>query len=203
MMMMTPNFLDALKARRSYYSISKEGVATDERIGEIVNEAVKYVPSSFNSQSARVVVLLGAQHDRLWDIAKAELKKIVPEDSFKGTEDKINGAFRSGYGSVLYFEDVSVVEGLQEKFALYKDNFPVWSNQSSGMLQLAIWTALELEGFGASLQHYNPVIDQAVKAEWNIPAHWKLIAQMPFGKPVSEPDPKEFQPLEDRVKIYK
>ena len=75
-------------------------------------------------------------------------------------------AFKSGYGTVLYFEDSEVVEELQEKFALYKENFPIWSQQSSGMLQFAIWTALEIEGFGATLQHYNPLIDEEVRKEW-------------------------------------
>lgn len=200
---MKSEFWNAVKGRRSYYNISKDTVATDERIQEIVGEAVKYVPSAFNSQSARVVILLGEQHERLWDIAKAELKKIVPTASFQATEDKINGSFRSGYGSILYFEDTDVVKGLQENFPLYRDNFSLWSNQSSGMLQFTIWTALELEGFGATLQHYNPVIDEAVKLAWEIKNSWKLIAQMPFGKPVLHPDPKEFQPLTERIKVFK
>ncbi|WP_281241496.1 nitroreductase family protein [Sporomusa acidovorans] len=84
-----------------------------------------------------------------------------------------------------------------------KNIFPVWSNQASGMLQFTIWTALELEGLGVSLQHYNPVIDDRVKREWDIPSNWKLIAQMPFGKPVAQPSPKECLPLEERVKFYK
>lgn len=194
---------DAVRDRRSYYAISKEQVATDERIEAIVGEAVKHVPSAFNSQSSRVVILLGEQHDRLWDLAKAELRKIVPPESFPATEGKIDGAFRSGYGSILYFEETLVIEGMQQKFPAYQDNFPVWSNQSSGMLQYAVWTALESEGFGATLQHYNPVIDAAVTAAWNIPATWKLIAQMPFGKPVFPPQEKEFQPLAERLRLYK
>ncbi len=106
--------------------------------------------------------MLGEQHDKLWDITKETLRKIVPENNFASTEEKMN-AFKSGYGTVLYFEDSEVVEQLQEKFALYKENFPIWSQQSSGMLQFAIWTALEIEGFGATLQHYNPLIDEEVK----------------------------------------
>ncbi|WP_243373782.1 nitroreductase family protein [Geotalea sp. SG265] len=196
-------YWNAVKGRRSYYAINKEQVTNDERIEEIVGEAVKHVPSPFNSQSARVVVLLGEQHDRLWDLAKAELKKILPAEGYQATEEKINGLFRSGYGSILYFEDQSVVEGLQQAFPLYRDNFPVWSNQSSGMLQFAVWSALELEGWGASLQHYNPVIDEAVRAEWSLPANWKLVAQMPFGKPVGQPDQKEFAPLAERLKLFK
>lgn len=112
-------------------------------------------------------------------------------------------AFGSGYGTVLFFEDQNVIKGLQEQFALYKDNFPIWSEQSSGMLQLVVWTALESEGLGATLQHYNPLVDEEVKKEWNIPESWKLIAQMPFGHPVAEPGEKDFAPISERVKIHK
>lgn len=200
---MGKSFMEAVKARRTCYTISKDPVVSDKRIQEIVSEAVKHTPSAFNSQSARVVILLDKQHDRLWDIVKAELRKIVPPENFQATEDKINGAFRSGYGSILYFEDMNVVKSLQEQFPSYKDAFPMFSDHSSGMLQFVIWTALADEGIGASLQHYNPVIDDAVKAEWNLPGNWKLRAQMPFGKPVAQPGEKEFQPLENRLKVFK
>lgn len=197
------SYWDAIKTRRTCYALGKEQVTTDQRIKEIVRDAVQHVPSAFNSQSGRAVVLLGEQHDRLWEIAKEELKKIVPPENFQATADKIDGAFRSGYGSILYFEEMKAVEELQQKFPAYSDNFPVWSQQSSGMLQFIVWTALEAEGWGASLQHYNPVIDEAVKSTWNIPASWKLVAQMPFGKPLATPGPKEFHPLSERVRLFK
>ncbi|MPL68000.1 hypothetical protein SDC9_13704 [bioreactor metagenome] len=199
---MEKNFLTAVKDRRSYYGISKEFVASDERIQEIVEEAVKHTPSPFNSQSARVVVLLGEEHNKLWGIVEAELRKIVPPEKFAPTQEKLN-SFRNGYGSILYFEDMAVVANLQNQFPLYKDNFPIWSHHSSGMHQHVIWTALEIEGFGASIQHYSPLIDEAVKETWNIPDTWKLIAQMPFGKPTAVPGAKDFQPLAERVKIFK
>lgn len=199
---MSKDFSAVLKNRRSYYAISKDSVISDERIKEIVNDAVKYTPSSFNSQSARVVVLLGEQHDKLWNLTEHILKEVVgDEEAFKSTAEKM-GAFRAGYGTVLFFEDNNVVAELQQNFAAYADNFPVWSNQSNGMLQFVVWTSLEAEGLGASLQHYNPLIDEKVKTEWNIPENWKLLAQMPFGKPVAEPGEKEFASLEDRVKFY-
>lgn len=199
---MSKDFLAALKDRRTYYGIGKEPVVSDERIQEVVNDAVKHTPSAFNSQSARVVILLNEHHDKLWEIAKAALKKIVSAEQFVSTEQRLN-SFQSGYGTVLFFEDQDVIEQLQNKFALYKDNFPVWSNQSSGMLQFVVWTSLEIEGFGVSLQHYNPLIDDEVKKEWNIPASWKLIAELPFGKPTAAPGEKQFQPLEERVKLFK
>ena len=199
---MTKEFKFAVQERRTFYGISKNVGVSDEKINEIVTHAVTYVPSAFNSQSARVIVLLGAQHDKLWEITKAALKKIVPSDQFSATEDKIN-SFKNGYGSILYFEDQTVIAELQSKFALYKDNFPIWSQQSSGMLQFAIWTALEIEGLGASLQHYGELIDGEVRKTWQVPDSWKLIAQMPFGKPTSTPDEKQVQPLEQRIKFFK
>jgi len=199
---MKKDFYTAVADRRSFYGISKEKVTTDEVIQEVIEHAVKNAPSAFNSQSARVVLLLEKQHDKLWDITKEALRKIVPADQFGATEDKIN-SFGNGYGTVLFFEDASVIEDLQSKFALYKDNFPGFSLQSSGMHQYVVWTALEMEGFGASLQHYNELIEVDVKKEWSIPTSWKLIAQMPFGKPTFQPDEKEFEPLEARIKVFK
>ncbi|MXO81500.1 nitroreductase [Paenibacillus sp. OT2-17] len=200
---MAKDFFTALKDRRSYYGISKEQVISDQRIQEIVEEAVKYTPTSFNSQTSRAVVLLGEHHDKLWNITEDILREVVGnEEQFKSTAEKMNG-FRSGYGTVSFFEDNNVVAGLQQQFEAYADNFPIWSNQSNGMLQLVVWTALEQEGLGASLQHYNPLIDEKVKNEWNIPEHWKLIAEMPFGKPTFQPGEKEFQPVEERVKTFK
>lgn len=199
---MKKDFYDAVKNRRTFYGISKESVISDDRINEIVEHAIKYTPSSFNSQSTRVILLLKEHHDRLWDITKEELKKIVPAEKFASTEEKIN-SFRDGYGTILFFEDNTVVEALQKQFPLYKDNFPIWSQQTNGMHQYVIWTALEIEGLGVSLQHYNEVIENKVKEEWGIPSEWKMIAQMPFGKPIANPDEKEFKSLEDRIKVFK
>ncbi|WP_342481750.1 nitroreductase family protein [Paenibacillus sp. FSL L8-0340] len=199
---MSKNFLEAVKERRSIYALSKETPISDTQIKEIVEAAVLHSPTSFNSQSSRAVVLLGDKHDKLWDITTETLRKIVPAEQFEGTAQKL-ASFKAGYGSVLFFEDQTVVKSLQENFSLYADNFPVWSNQSSGILQFVVWTAFAEAGLGASLQHYNPLIDDEVKTTFDIPAEWKLIAQMPFGKIATAPGEKEFQPIEDRVKVLK
>lgn len=199
---MTMDFYKAIANRRTIYGISKEAPISDERIQEVVSYAVKHTPSAFNSQSARVVLLLGKNHDRLWDITGQELRKIVPEDQFSSTEERLS-SFKGGYGTVLFFEDTSVIERLQKDFALYQDKFPIWSLNSSGMLQYVVWTSLEAEGFGASLQHYDPIIDAEVKKQWNIPESWKLNAQLVFGKPTAPAGDKDFMPLEERIKVFK
>ena len=70
------------------------------------------------------------------------------------------------------------------------------------MHQLAIWTALEQEGLGANLQHYNPLIDAKIAAEWNIPGEWELSGQLVFANSLSEPNQKTSKPMEDRFKVY-
>lgn len=199
---MSKDFNSAIKERRSIYTISDKVHISDKRIEEIIEEVVKYSPTAFNSQNGRVVLLLNDKHDRLWDITEDALRKEVPEDKFKPTEEKIE-SFRSGYGTILYFIDQSVVESLQEQFALYKDNFPIWAQQSSGILQNLVWTALSIEGLGASLQHYNELIEEDVRKEWNIPGNWSMVAQMPFGNKEEEAGEKEFLPINDRFKVFK
>jgi len=58
------------------------------------------------------------------------------------------------------------------------------------------------KGFGASLQHYNPIIDEAVAKHFNLLPSGKLIAQMPFGVPAANPEAKTFLPVESRVKVF-
>ncbi|MGN1402262.1 MAG: nitroreductase family protein [Bacillus sp. (in: firmicutes)] len=199
---MSKDFYEVLKSRRSIYTISRESTVSDERLKEIVEEAVKHAPTAFNSQSERAVVLLGEHHEKLWDITTETLRKIVPADSFASTEEKMN-LFKAGYGTILFFSDQAVVEHLQKEFALYADKFPVWAEQATGILQYAVWTSLAAEDMGATLQHYNPLIDDEVKEKWNIPSSWKLTAQMPFGKPTAPAGEKEFSPIEDRVLFIK
>lgn len=198
---MAKDFFSAVEQRRSIYGITDEHVISHERIAEIVQQSITHAPSAFNSQSARTVVVFGEHHKKLWNITKEILRKMVLAEVFAQAEGRID-AFRAGAGTVLFFEDQSVVEGLQKQFPLYADNFPLWSLQSSGMAQFIIWTALENVGLGASLQHYNPLIDQDVRKEWGVPASWKLHAELVFGKPIAPPAEKTFQPIDDRVKIF-
>jgi predicted oxidoreductase (fatty acid repression mutant protein) len=111
----------------------------------------------------------------------------------------VDGSFASGYGTVLFFIDKDVVDELAAKFPLYAEKFALWSQHSSAMHQFVIWTALEAEGLGASLQHYSPLVDDAVRAAWNVPKAWQMVAQMPFGKPTMPPGEKEFESLDERV----
>jgi predicted oxidoreductase (fatty acid repression mutant protein) len=195
-----PNLYDAVLKRRSVYALKNEIPISEERLIEIIEYAVKHTPSAFNMQSSRVVVLLGANHKKLWNIAKNVLKNVVPEKNFSVTEQKIN-SFAAAYATILFFNDTDTIEKMRAKFATYKENFPMWAEQSSGMMQYLIWTALACENIGANLQHYNPLIDEEVRKEFNIAKNWRLVSQMPFGAPTANAGAKDFLPIEELVKI--
>jgi predicted oxidoreductase (fatty acid repression mutant protein) len=199
--MSTTTFYQAIEKRRSIYAIGTGKPVSENRVREIVEFAATHVPSAFNSQSARVVILFGKESGKFWEMVKDALRKIVPAEQFPKTEDKIDG-FNAGWGTVLFFEDQTVVKQLMNDFSLYADNFPVWSNQSNGMLQFAVWTALQSEGLGSSLQHYNELVEEDVKKEWKLDPSWKLLAQMPFGSVEAPAGEKSFNPIEDRVKVF-
>ena len=196
------NIREAIGCRRSHYALSPDCPISDEEVGFIINTAILNVPSAFNSQSTRLVLLLGESHKKLWDIVKETLRKIVPPDRFVNTETKINMSFLAAHGTILFYEDQSAVKNLMDQFPLYKDNFPIWSMQTNGMHQFAIWTMLCDAGCGVNIQHYNPLIDEEVAKTFNIDPNWKLVCQMPFGKSLMEPGEKSYEPLDERVKIF-
>lgn len=192
----------AIENRRSIYSIDDKIELSNKEIKDLVDFAVKYVPSAFNNQSTRTVLLLGDEHKKLWDITKGILKEIVPADAFKNTEAKIDNSFRSGYGTILFYADDAATKNLMEQFPTYAEKFPGWADQSSAMHQFAIWTMLTDKGLGVNLQHYNPLIDESVRKEWGIDENWRLIAQMPFGRPTGEAGAKEFKPVSERSIVF-
>ncbi|EXS23056.1 nitroreductase family protein [Acinetobacter pittii] len=195
------NFLELIKKRRSIYSIGKNLKHTPSEIEELIQEAVKHSPSAFNSQSSRVVILFNQSHENFWNIVLDVLKTIVPAEALAGTEQKIQ-SFAAGAGTVLFFEDQDVIKGLQEQFELYADNFPVWSEHSTAIAQFTVWSVLAEQGLGASLQHYNPIIDEKVNSTFNIPTQWKLRAQLVFGSIEGQAGEKAFIEDESRFKTF-
>ncbi|VXB09843.1 Nitroreductase family protein [Enhydrobacter sp. 8BJ] len=190
------------ETRRSIYMLNDQLPVSKDEVVKLVEHAVLHTPSSFNSQSSRLVVLFGEDHQKLWQITEDLLRAMVNDDEkFKSTADKM-AMFKAGAGTILYFEDQSVVKGLQEQFPLYAHNFPVWAEHTSAMHQYAIWNALAAVNIGANLQHYNGVIDEKVAQIWNIDSNWKLIAQMVFGGIAAPAGEKTFEPIEKRLKVY-
>ncbi|ASW42234.1 nitroreductase family protein [Clostridium isatidis] len=199
---MSKDFFTAVEERRSIYSIGKNVDLAEDNIRGIVEHAIIHAPTAFNSQSGRVLLLLGKSHDKLWDITMEALRKVVPAENFSSTEAKIN-SFKAGYGTVVFFEDQNVIKTLQGKFELYKNNFPIWSEQATGILQYLVWTGFSVEGIGASLQHYTELIEEEVKKQFDIPTNWKMTAQMPFGSIEAAAGEKDYMDLSNRLLIKK
>ena len=194
-------FTDTLKNRRSIYHLGRNVSLSNEELTTLIKEAIKESPTAFNAQSTRAVILFGDAHEKLWEITEEALRPLTPAEAFPNTQNKIAG-FKNGYGTVLFFKDTDVVKGLQEQFELYADNFPDWSEQSNGIATANTWVALVDKGLGANLQHYNPVIDEAVAKEWNIPSNWKLRSQLVFGSPETPAGEKEYMNDADRFRVF-
>ncbi|MGI6756001.1 MAG: nitroreductase family protein [Atopobiaceae bacterium] len=187
--------IESLENRRSIYALNKDLPVAEDEVVASIKRIAELVPDAFNMHSQRVVIALGDKQDQLWNAIY---------DAFGGkvAREKIDG-FKAAAGTVLYFTDQDVVAGLQEQFATYAANFPIWAQQSNGMLQLSIWTGLRDMGIGANIQHYNPVIDEAVHKLFNVPESWTLLAEMPFGGIVSPAGEKAGENIDDRVKVFK
>ncbi len=194
-------FTDTLKNRRSIYHLGRNVSLSNEELTALIKEAIKESPTAFNAQSTRAVILFGDAREKLWEITEEALRPLTPAEAFPNTQNKLAG-FKNGYGTVLFFKDTDVVKGLQEQFELYADNFPDWSEQSNGIATANTWVALVDKGLGANLQHYNPVIDEAVAKEWNIPSNWKLRSQLVFGSPETPAGEKEYMNDADRFRVF-
>lgn len=198
---MSNQVVELLKKRRSQYALTKNLPLSESDIISIIKDAVKQSPSSFNSQSSRVIITFGERSNTIWEITKEALRNRLDEERFPATEARIN-SFAAGAGTILFYEDQNAVKNLQEQFPSYKDGFPVWSEQAAGMVQLAVWTALAEVNIGASLQHYNPLIDEALAKEFDVPSTWLLRAQMPFGGHGAEFSEKTYIDDEIRFKVF-
>ncbi|GLI81423.1 putative nitroreductase [Penicillium ochrochloron] len=203
----TSTLLELVKTRRTYYGLKAESPISDDAIESIVQDSVLHVPSSFNTQTSRVVLLLKEEHKKVWDIAIGAMEGLVAaghvsKEMFENqTKPKLD-AFRAAYGTVLFFVEYESLASIKEKFAIYADKFDPFALESNAMSQYLVWLALESEGFGANLQHYSPLIDEQIAKTWDLPTSWKLDAQLVFGVPTSEPGEKTFEPLENRFKVF-
>lgn len=199
--MTTKSVSAAIQERRSIRRVKKDPNVTKEQMEQLLQKAV-YAPSAFNMQSGRMMLVMDEDNEKLWSIVEEELRKVVPAEDFAATEARLAG-YRNGNGTVLFFEDDATLEQMRQNAPLYAESFTNWSYEGTGILQYATWLLLEEAGLGASIQHYNPLIDEKVAAEWDIPKEWRLIAQIPFGAKDEETAKREFLPFEDVVKVIK
>ncbi|MDT4035909.1 nitroreductase family protein, partial [Staphylococcus hominis] len=95
----TKPFLTEIENRRTIYKTKTSISISDEELEEMIEHIVKYMPSAFNSQSTRIVLLLNDQHIKFWENAKTVLKDVMgPDRDFEPTDQRING-FEHAYGT--------------------------------------------------------------------------------------------------------
>jgi uncharacterized protein len=184
--------MEAAKLRRSQYALGKDLPVPEARIREIVEGAILEAPSSYNSQSARIIMLSGDIHDSLWDFLMGKMQP--------GMKAMLEG-FKAAHGSILFFEDQETVARLQAEHPRNAEVFPVFSLQSSGMLQYAVWTALAHESVGASVQHFVKFTEEWARGKGIAPETWKSISQMVYGGILRPAGEKTRLPLEERLKV--
>ncbi len=66
--------LKSAEMRRSVYHLNKNLPITQQEVIDLVGHVLKHTPSSNNSQTARVVLLFGKEHDALWEIVRETLR---------------------------------------------------------------------------------------------------------------------------------
>ncbi|WP_180127677.1 MULTISPECIES: nitroreductase family protein [unclassified Acinetobacter] len=199
---MSNQFIDLISKRRTIYAIGDNVSQSTEYLTDLIQTAIKQSPSSFNSQSSRAVILFNGESEKFWGLVADKLKSYAKDEESAAKTTAKMASFAAGLGTVLFFEDLDVVSSLQAQFPSYAENFPIWAEHSTAIAQFATWTALHTEGLGASLQHYNPIVDEQVHAEWDIPRHWKLRAQLVFGSVEGEAREKGYMDDAARFKVF-
>ncbi len=176
----TYNLLEDMKKRRSYYELSNRVSFSPEYITQLIKDAARCCPSALNSQSARIVILLEDSHFKFWKMVKEVQHHAVAEAIWESMDVKVDRC-AAAFGTVLFFEDQDIIQSLQKHKPLQAEEFLLWSEQTSGMVQYAVWTAIASTGLGASIHHFNPSIDQATLELLDLPPQWQLKAQLVFG----------------------
>ncbi|MBQ9271364.1 MAG: nitroreductase family protein [Alphaproteobacteria bacterium] len=193
---------DSLSRRRSIYQLNDHLPVSEICFVETIEACVKHCPTPFNAQSARVAILFGKAHKLLWQNIWDSLQTVVSAKQSNSAKKKID-SFANSAGTILFFEENKTLMSLKKQFPQYAKNMRLWMQQANGMLQYMIWQTLSENEIGASLQHYNELIDKTVNKIYDLPKTWELVAQMPFGAIESEPMPKTFLPMEERVRVIK
>ncbi|CCH58309.1 hypothetical protein TBLA_0A05160 [Henningerozyma blattae CBS 6284] len=183
-------YLKPISERRTIYNLKPElpsGISIDT-VQAAIQTIVRDVPTHFNCQLNRAIILTGDAHKKVWDsVAKAT-----------------NGARRAiaerdeTFGTVVFFVDEAVTRKLQNEYPAHHDLLPLFGEQVSGAAQVQSWVAVESMGMGANLQHFNQFVQDALPAD--IPKSWVVKSQLCFGLPTGQADVKEY--VENPVKVY-
>ena len=195
-------FLELAEDRRTIYALGKNTDLSQEEIEEQIRKVVKQVPTAFNSQTTRVVVLFDEANEKFWDHIYDVQKDVIQGEMWDMMSGVMVGA-KDAVGTVLFFEDLDAVEqmpaqGVREE--AYKQN-------NNANAQYALWLAFREMNLGASLQHfnvgYNHGFDKGTKEMFDLPESYEMLAQMPFGSIEQEVEAKDHIDTNEQVKVFK
>jgi uncharacterized protein len=111
----TTPLLTAFDHRRSCYNLTSDTTIPQGELTQIIKDCLNVVPSAFNTQTTRLVLLTGQHHIKLWEIVASALRQKIGEERFAaGTEARIKG-FAAAHGSIIFCDDPKAVEGLKVK----------------------------------------------------------------------------------------
>ncbi|RFU26258.1 hypothetical protein B7463_g10082, partial [Scytalidium lignicola] len=204
----TDQWLAAAKYRRSVYGLKDTSPVPDSRIEEIINEVTSFAPSSYNTQPGRITLVLGQKHKDLWDAVINAAEPIL-KGAGPGVWDAMGPrfqAFKNAYGSVLFWISGQAIKESQETHKAAAHMFDQFADHASGMSQILVWTALEIEGFGANLQHMAaiPPVEAVIKKFAGVPDDYSLKANLNFGEPAQpHPENPAKLPASETLKIIK
>ena len=185
-------YTDLQAKRRSTYVIGKNTDLSQEEISQAIREAMKNVPTSFNSQTSRLVIVFDEANERVWKEIYDVQKDVLDEATWGMMGPVIEGAGQ-GVGTVLFFEDRDAVKaGIpvdENRQSLYKQD-------NSSNAQYAVWLTLAELGLGGTLQHFNigyeEGFDKVFRDMFDLPESYEMVAQMPFGSIEQEYEAKDY-----------
>lgn len=193
-------FVDLLEKRRSIYALGTNSRYSKQEITDRIRKVVKQVPSAFNSQTTRVVVLFDEANHKFWDHIYDVQRNVLEGEMWDAMSGVLTGS-KNGIGTVLFFEDMDAVkempaQGVRQE--AYKQN-------NNANVQYAVWLALAEMDLGASLQHFNvgyeQGFDKGTKKMFNLPKSYEMLAQMPFGSIEQGAGEKEHIDADIQVKV--
>lgn len=204
----TRHALDVLKTRRSIYALNKEMPITEAEAVELIKASVRAAPSPLDFQTTRVCVLTGQHHDALWNTIKDALRMVTDPEKAAAGAKRIDTCFRSGYGTVLFFEDERAVQEMRQFNEVTakgqaRDNhyYRILCECSDAAAQLAVWSVLAKAGVGASVQHYQTIAAERVRKMFRVPHWWTLNSMMPFGGVGAPAGTKSYLSIESRFLV--
>lgn len=197
------DLITTIQKRRSQYAISGQSQVSNEKVAEVVTQVNREVPTAYNSQTNRVVLVFGQANEKVWQHIADVQRSVLGEEGWQMMGGIIEGA-KNAQGTALFFADI---EAVKNWIPATEERQEVFKQHNSANAQYATWLALTDLGLGATLQHFNIGHDQGhdkgIREILDLPDSYELVAQMPFGAIEEPAGEKEYIDSETLVQVYK